>query len=115
MEIKKEELLNLVRDKKPEDALRLLSELFPGKIVFTTSFGVEDQVITDMIFSNDLDIDVATLDTGRLFKETYKVFNKTLERYNKKIRVYYPDTSSVERMVSEKGPYSFYRSVENRK
>ncbi|MCF8222717.1 MAG: phosphoadenylyl-sulfate reductase [Bacteroidales bacterium] len=115
MEIKKDELLNLVSDKKPEDALRLLSELFPGKIVFTTSFGVEDQVITDMIFSNDLDITVVTLDTGRLFKETYKVFNKTLERYNKKIKVYYPDTSSVEKMVSEKGPYSFYRSVENRK
>ncbi|HCC71143.1 MAG TPA: phosphoadenylyl-sulfate reductase [Bacteroidales bacterium] len=109
------ELLNKVQDKSPVEGLNILAELYNNKIVFTTSFGVEDQVITDMIFSNNIDIEVITLDTGRLFMETYKVFNKTIEKYGRNIKTYYPDTASVEKMVSEKGPFSFYKSVENRK
>lgn len=95
--------------------LQTVAEQFPGKAVFTTSFGIEDQVITDMIFSNNLDIRVITLDTGRLFEETYKVFNRTVDKYGKMIEVYFPKRESVEKMVSEKGPLSFYLSFENRK
>lgn len=97
------------------DLLQEVVSLFPNKVVFTTSFGLEDQVITHMIFNNSISVDVVTLETGRLFKETYKVYNKTLEKYKKQIRAFYPETSEVEKMVSEKGPYSFYNSVENRK
>lgn len=86
-----------------------------NKIVFTTSFGYEDQVVTDIIFNNNIDIKVVTLDTGRLFPETYKVYNSTIERYKKSIAVYFPPTEEVENMVSEKGPFSFYQSIENRK
>lgn len=113
--IDKGELLNKVQDLDPAEGMDLLSGLFPGKIVFTTSFGIEDQVITDIIFSKDIDIDIITLDTGRLFKETYRVFSKTIEKYGRNIKTYFPDTSAVEKLVSEKGPYSFYESVENRK
>ena len=88
---------------------------FPGKVVFTTSFGIEDQVITDMIFSNNIDIKVVTLDTGRLFEETYKTFNRTIDRYGKTIHVYFPKHEAVEAMIAEKGPLSFYLSPENRK
>ncbi|MCK3684096.1 phosphoadenylyl-sulfate reductase [Maribellus sp. YY47] len=97
------------------EKLQFLVEQHPGKVVFTTSFGYEDQVITDIIFANDLDIKVVTLDTGRLFPETYKVYRSTLERYKKPIRVYYPPTEEVEALVTEKGPFSFYESLENRK
>jgi phosphoadenosine phosphosulfate reductase len=96
------------------DQLRKLADLFPGKVVFTTSFGIEDQVITHLIFENNIPVEVATLDTGRLFKETYSVFEATMEKYKKKIRVYYPDHEAVEKMVTEKGPFSFYYSKENR-
>lgn len=109
------ELLNMVQDSSPAEGMRALAGQYPGQIVFTTSFGIEDQVITDMIFSNDINIEVITLDTGRLFKETYKVFSKTLEKYGRKIKTYFPDTAAVEKLLSEKGPYSFYESVENRK
>ncbi len=109
------EIIRMVQDKEPADGLDMLSGLLPGTIVFTTSFGMEDQVITDMIFTGKLDIKVVTLDTGRLFRETYKVFGKTIEKYGRNIRCYYPDTASVEKLVSEKGPFSFYESVENRK
>lgn len=110
-----EHVEDLIKGKEPLEALKLLAERFKGDIVFSTSFGWEDQVITDMIFSNDLPIDVFTLDTGRLFKETYSVWNRVRERYKKNIIVYYPDRIKLEKMLGEKGPNSFYESVENRK
>ncbi|HEX7493959.1 MAG TPA: phosphoadenylyl-sulfate reductase [Bacteroidales bacterium] len=98
-----------------EDQMRQLVSLFPEKILFTTSLGIEDQVITHKIFKNDLAIKVATLDTGRLFPQTYEVLSSTTIRYNKKINVYFPEYEDIENMVTEKGPLSFYKSVENRK
>ena len=98
-----------------EDQMRQLTYLFPEKIVFTTSLGIEDQVITHKIFKNNFEIKVATLDTGRLFPQTYDVFSNTIIKYNKIIEVYFPEYEAVEKMVTEKGPYSFYKSVEDRK
>lgn len=97
------------------EKLEFLVEKYVGKIVFTTSFGYEDQVITDVIFKNGLPVEVVTLDTGRMFEETYKVFRSTLERYKKPIKAYFPPTDKVEKLLNEKGPFSFYESVENRK
>jgi len=101
-----------------QDIIQKIEQLtvnHPGKVIFTTSFGYEDQVITDMIFRNDLPVKVITLDTGRMFEETYKVFRSTLERYGKPIEVYFPPTDKVEKLLNEKGPFSFYESIENRK
>jgi phosphoadenosine phosphosulfate reductase len=98
-----------------EDQLSILISRFPKKVIFTTSLGIEDQVITHKIFSNNLNIKIATLDTGRLFPQTYDVLSNTIIRYNKKIDVYFPEYEDVEKMVTEKGPLSFYKSVENRK
>ena len=114
----KEQLADIalkLKDKTPVEAMAFLADVFPGKIIFSTSFGWEDQVVTDMIFKNDLPIKVFTLETGRLFPETYYVWNRTLDIYKKPIHAYYPQAEAVERMVSEKGPSSFYESVENRK
>jgi phosphoadenosine phosphosulfate reductase len=114
----KEQLQHIAQDingLSPVDALRYFVEQFPGKVIFSTSFGWEDQVITDMIFSNDLPIKVFTLETGRLFPETYYVWNRTLERYQKPIYSYHPQVDLLQNMVTEKGPNSFYASVENRK
>ena len=97
------------------DKLRFLADSYSGKVIFSTSFGWEDQVITDLIFSNNIPIKVFTLETGRLFPETYYVWNRTLEIYNKQIHAYYPDRARLETMVDAKGPNSFYESVENRK
>jgi len=107
-------LKNRLKGLTTEESLQEVSSLFQGKTIFTTSFGLEDQVITHIIFSNNIPIEVVTLDTGRLFPETYKVFNETVKKYGKKIKVYFPDQLSVERMMTEKGPYSFYYSRENR-
>jgi phosphoadenosine phosphosulfate reductase len=110
-----EELRNQIIGLPAEDQLKMLASIFPGKILFTTSLGIEDQVITHLIFKNNLEIKVATLDTGRLFPQTYDVLSTTIIRYNKNIDVYFPEFEAVEKMVTEKGPLSFYKSVENRK
>lgn len=108
------EIMNQI-DKRPvADQLKVLTGLFPEKVVFTSSFGIEDQVLTHMIFENDIRINVVTIDTGRLFPETYKVFNETRKKYGKPIHVYYPDHEGIEEMVTEKGPFSFYKSKEER-
>jgi phosphoadenosine phosphosulfate reductase len=112
--MKLKELNDKLADKTIDERLEILATEFKGKIIFTTSFGIEDQVITHKIFTNNLDIKVVTLDTGRLFPETYEVFSHTILKYNKKINVYFPDYISVEELVTEKGPFSFFDSRENR-
>jgi phosphoadenosine phosphosulfate reductase len=97
------------------DGLGLISELFPGKVVFSTSLGQEDQVITQLIASQNLPIQIFSLDTGRLFPETLELLSRTEAKYKLRIKVYYPTTSSVEKLVSEIGINGFYESVENRK
>lgn len=96
-------------------SLAYLADHFPGKVVFSTSFGIEDQVITHFIFQNKLPIRVFTLDTGRLFPETYSTWSRTLEVYNQSIESYYPNEVDLQTFVSQKGPNSFYESVDNRK
>jgi phosphoadenosine phosphosulfate reductase len=98
-----------------EETLAFLANEYKDKVVFSTSFGQEDQVITALIAKNDLPITIFTLDTGRLFQETYDVFHKTLKKYNIDIKTYFPERSAVEELLNKKGPNSFYESVENRK
>ncbi|RZK53034.1 MAG: phosphoadenylyl-sulfate reductase [Pedobacter sp.] len=97
------------------DKLWYLTKKYEGRIVFSTSFGWEDQVVTDLIFANNIPIKVFTLETGRLFPETYYVWNRTLEVYQQTIHAYYPQADLLQAMVNAKGPNSFYESVENRK
>lgn len=85
------------------------------KIAFSTSLGSEDQVLTHMIAGIDNKTRIFTLDTGRLFQETYDLIEKTNNRYKINIEVFYPDTANVEKMVREKGINLFYQSIENRK
>ena len=118
MEATAENLLKITHELpkgNPVEALQWLADRFSGQSVFSTSFGLEDQVITHLIFSNNLPIRVFTLDTGRNFQETYSTWSRTLERYQQPIAVYAPQAASLDQLLAEKGPNSFYESVENRK
>ena len=110
-----EELIQRTKNLSIEETLAFLANEFSEKVVFSTSFGQEDQVITALIATNELPIKIFTLDTGRLFQETYDVFHKTLKKYKVTIQTFYPETSQVENLLNTKGPNSFYESVENRK
>lgn len=110
-----EELASVINNLSPIEGLRHLSELFPGDVVFSSSLGQEDQVITQMIATNDLNIGIFSLDTGRLFPETLDLLARTEQKYKTRIKLYYPTTSSVENLVSDIGINGFYESTENRK
>ena len=96
------------------DRLRSACEQIDGRIVFTTSFGIEDQLIAHHIFTERLPIEVVTLDTGRLFPSTYKVWQETEERYGVRIKAYYPDADAVAAMVADQGINGFYYSKDAR-
>ena len=98
-----------------EEILKEALELFGDKITFATSMGAEDQVITQMLSKIDKSANVITLDTGRMFPETYDLLHRTINRYGIAIKSYYPDTAQVEEMVNTKGINLFYESIENRK
>lgn len=97
------------------DRLKLVVSSYPEGVVFSTSLGQEDQVITHLIAKNNLPVKVFTLDTGRLFQETYDLMDSTRARYKIPIHVYFPDAAKVEALTTSKGLNSFYASVENRK
>jgi phosphoadenosine phosphosulfate reductase len=88
---------------------------FKGKIALSSSLGAEDQVLTEMVTGIDKGATIFTLDTGRLFPETYDLIHRTNTRYGIKIKVFFPEASRVEEMVNEKGINLFYESIENRK
>lgn len=98
-----------------EEGLKYVATRFPEQVVFSTSLGQEDQIITDTIFKNNIPIKVFTLDTGRLFKEHYDLLLKNELKYKQKTQVYFPDAKDVEDYVNNKGINAFYDSVENRK
>jgi phosphoadenosine phosphosulfate reductase len=99
----------------PVAALAAFRRHVPGRIVFTTSFGIEDQAITHMILSQSLDIAVVTLDTGRLFPETYDVWAATEARYGARIEAVHPDADDLGRLVASQGVNGFRSSIEARK
>ncbi|MGJ1435729.1 MULTISPECIES: phosphoadenylyl-sulfate reductase [Sphingobacterium] len=109
------EIKEIIGGKKGVELLKTIASLFPNEVVFSTSFGIEDQVITEWIGKNNINIEIFTLDTGRLFKETYSLWSRTLERHQLPIKTYTADTTLLEDFISRKGPNSFYESVENRK
>jgi phosphoadenosine phosphosulfate reductase len=108
-------LLNRTATFSLEETLSFLASEYEDKVVFSTSFGQEDQVITAIIAKQNLPITIFTLDTGRLFQETYDVFHKTMTKYKIDIKTYFPEATAVEELLNQKGPNSFYESVENRK
>lgn len=109
------ELIKKVEESSLPEGIKLVADLFPGKVVFSSSLGQEDQVLTDVIFKNDLPVKIFTIDTGRLFNETYELLDRTTARYKKDIAVYFPNAADVEEFVATKGINSFYESVDNRK
>jgi len=88
---------------------------FPDKVIFSTSFGLEDQIITHVLATEKLNVEIFTLDTGRMFPETYSTWNRTREHYKINIKAYFPQNENVEKLLNSKGTHSFYESLENRK
>ncbi len=97
-----------------KEGLQWVAENFKSA-VFSSALGEEDQAITHLIAVNKYPIKIFTLDTGRLFSETYDLLDLTKKKYNVSLDVYFPDTKDVETYVNSVGINAFYDSVENRK
>ncbi len=84
-------------------------------VTFASSLGAEDMVLTDLIAKFQPNIDMFSLDTGRLPQETYDLMQAVRERYNVPLMVYFPAAQAVESYIAKNGVNGFYDSVENRK
>jgi phosphoadenosine phosphosulfate reductase len=96
------------------EGLSWVAETF-NKVKFSTALGEEDQVLTHLISTLNLPIEIFTLDTGRLFAETYDLLSLTSNHYKTPIQVYFPEAIAVEEYVQRQGINGFYDSIENRK
>ena len=115
MNVRLDKLKRELEQLQPIEGLTRISQEFSGSSKFSSALGMEDQIITHWIGKEKLPIQIFTLDTGRLFQETYDLLDLTIKKYNVSIQVLFPDHHQVETMVLQKGINSFYDSVENRK
>jgi phosphoadenosine phosphosulfate reductase len=98
-----------------EDAIPFILRNFEGKKVFSTSFGIEDQVLTHFIAPFAEFVSAFTLDTGRQFTETYEVFQRTQNKYPElTIETYFPEPDDINTYIKSDGVNGFYNSVESR-
>jgi phosphoadenosine phosphosulfate reductase len=104
-----------LQDAKAEEVLEYFLDKYRGRIALASSLSIEDQVLTDMILTIDKNATIFTIDTGRLPYETYKLIESTNSFYDYKLEIYFPQHSTVQEMVKNKGINLFYESVENRK
>jgi phosphoadenosine phosphosulfate reductase len=109
------DVIGKIEESSLKDAIATVASLFPGKVVFSTSLGQEDQVLTDIIARNHLPVKIFTIDTGRLFNETYELLDRTVARYKKSIDIFFPESNDVQDYVNANGINGFYESVERRK
>jgi phosphoadenosine phosphosulfate reductase len=104
-----------LKGKSAFEVIGFFLDHYGDKIVLSTSLGLEDQVLTEMVLRQRKDTEVFTLDTGRLFPETYDLIARTNKFFGIRIKTYFPEASRVEEMVARHGINLFYDSVENRK
>lgn len=112
--MKYSEVEEQLQELSPWEGLRLLDAVFGAKAKLSTAMGPEAQLLTYCIAKQKLDTEIFTIDTGRLFQETQDLIELTNQLFDTSIKVYYPDHLAIGRLVSEKGPNSFYHSVEDR-
>ncbi|WP_321778492.1 phosphoadenylyl-sulfate reductase [Sulfurimonas sp.] len=99
----------------PQEVLEYFLKKYGTKAALSSSFGAEDQVITDMLLKLDKKANIFTLDTGRLHPQTYSVMDATNLKYGVKVNVFFPKTDEVQKLYQEQGVNGFYESIENRK
>lgn len=99
----------------PQEVIAYFLETYKGKIALSSSLGLEDQVLTDLVVKADKSARIFTLDTGRLFPETYSLIDKTNMHYGIQLEVFFPKSEAVQEMVKQEGINLFYKGIDERK
>jgi phosphoadenosine phosphosulfate reductase len=110
-----EELNKKFKDSSAQEVLNYLLNDPTKNTALSSSFGAEDQILTDMMLKITKKSNIFTLDTGRLPYETYNVMDATNLKYSTQIDVYFPNHESVEELYKTQGINGFYASTQNRK
>ena len=101
--------------KSAQEILRWAGKRFGQRAGLASSFGMEDMVLIDMLAQLDDTVTVLTLDTGRLHEETYETMERVRSKYGIRIQTFFPVKADVERLVRDKGFFSFRENVDDRK
>ncbi|MDR1381635.1 MAG: phosphoadenylyl-sulfate reductase [Tannerella sp.] len=115
MKTEAEQLNRNLATRKPQEILASFLQTYGHRIALASSLGLEDQMLTDMILKIDPGARIFTIDTGRLFPETYSLIDRTNMTYGIRMEVYFPESAPVERYVRTNGINAFYESVEKRR
>src|SRR5262249_17483415 len=103
-----------LEDRTAQVRAQLAAAARHGRLVYSNSLGAEAMVLTDIIATAFPQLDIFSIDTGRLHEETYTVLEKLQHRYGNRIRVVAPDAAALERLVARQGVNGFYASIDNR-
>ena len=111
-----DELIKII-DEKSKNVISLIQKNIEkfSSVVFANSLGAEDMVLIDLIQKNKLSVEAFSIDTGRLPPETYNLIQKVEDKYQFKIKLYFPDHQKIESYVNTNGINAFYNSVDLRK
>jgi len=105
------ELAARMADLDLKGRVAVIEATVPGRLVFTTSLGIEDQALTHALAMAKGRTEIVTLDTGRLYPETYDTWTETESAYGIRIQAYVPEREAEERFVREEGINGFRQSV----
>lgn len=101
-------------DASAQELLQSFMAQYGARLALSSSLSIEDQTLTDMMLRIDPQANIFTLDTGRLFPETYELIDRTNEHYKVKLKVYCPQTEALQQFVATEGVNPFYESIEKR-
>lgn len=101
-------------DASAQELLQSFMAQYGARLALSSSLSIEDQTLTDMMLRIDPQANIFTLDTGRLFPETYELIDRTNEHYKVKLKVYCPQTEALQQFVATEGINPFYESIEKR-
>jgi len=104
-------------DEKSKNVISLIEKNIEkyNSVTFANSLGAEDMVLVDLIQKHKLNVEIFSIDTGRLPSETYNLIQKVEDKYQFKIKLYFPNQEKVENYVNTNGINAFYNSLDLRK
>ena len=111
--------MRFMSNQTPEKVARTLEILRAavrdyGRVVYSSSLGVESIVLTDLIWEHTPQVDIFTVDTGRLPEQTLELLERLELRYKRRIRVVYPEAPAVQNYVTDNGINGFYHGLAQR-
>ena len=85
-----------------------------GTVTYSNSLGAESMVLTDLICTQVPQIDIFSIDTGRLPEETYTLLERVERRYGRRLRLVHPQAEALQAYTSEHGINGFYNGLAER-